>query len=161
MKKILCFTVILFAITAISVAQTVNIKLLWDSPAADTEVLPYLEAMVGGCLMQLFESGYMGTNSIPTQSNKQAFVSMKATSDDTEAFIDFDVIIYIELPDVKVKPTDVQYKVLNVASGKEIHKGKIIVPALSAASRQEYMQYYHALGVLLIKDFVSRVSMYF
>ncbi len=159
MKRFLSLVACLLLVTTFLAAQTVNINLIWSSPVEEQQVLPFIEAMIGGCLMQLFEQGYMGTNSLPRKANKTEFTAAAPTNEDAEAFIDYEVYIYIEIADLKLKPVDIQYRIIKLDSGKEVYKGKITIPALTAGSRQEYLQYYHTLGTLVIKDITAKVTM--
>jgi len=159
MKRFISFAACLLLATTLLAAQTVNINLLWSSPVEEQQVLPFIEAMIGGCLMELFEQGFMGTNSLPKKADKAAFTAAIPTSEDAEAFIDYEVYIYIEITDLKLKPAEIQYRIVKLDSGKEVYKGKIAIPTLKAVSRQEYMQYYHTVGTLVIKDITAKVSM--
>lgn len=161
MKKILSVIACSLLVTTFLAAQTVNINILWSSPVEERQVVPFIEAMIGGCLMQLFEQGYMGTNSLPKKADKKEFAAAIPTSEDIEAYIDYEIYIYIEITDLKLKPVDVQYRVIRLDSGKEIFKGKLAIPVLAAGSRQEYLQYYLTLGKLLIKDITAKVVMGF
>lgn len=158
MKRLLSLAACLLLATTFLAAQTVNINLIWSSPVQDQQIQPFVEAMIGGCLMQLFELGYMGTNSLPKKADKNEFMAASPASEDAEAFIDYAVYIYIEITDLKLKPVDIQYRIIKLNSGKEVYKGKLAIPALTAGSRQEYLQYYHALGTLVIKDITAKVT---
>ena len=147
-KLILAGMLCLFS--GLALAQTVSVQLVWNSQAEEKTILPYIQAVLGGCLMQLFDRGMMGTNTNPVAGTKETFESIRPDAESEEAYIDYIVVFFLDFKDIKTGPAEIRYRLLSVASGKEIGKGTVVVPAVKPDTSQDLIKYYHTLGTLKI-----------